>query len=124
MTATQNKRAGAAWERDFRDGMRSVGFSYEQLRMTGSFDEGDAVVMDMNNKPAYVLELKAGKMEPASFVRQAIDEKTVFCSRRNINPAGVSGVAIIKRRGCNWKDAYVLTTVRDYFNLDDSASSS
>ena len=117
-TPTQNKRAGARWESQFRDEMRRHGFKYEQLRLTGTNDEGDGYVTFDDDQGGYALcELKAGAMHPADFVGQAIKERNTFAERRGIHPDDVQALAIIKARGKPWHQAYVLTTVEDYFGI-------
>lgn len=118
MTQSQqakNKRAGQVWESLLRDEFRREGFLAERLRTTGKHDEGD-LVLDGNGQ-LVVVEAKAGKLYPAEFVRQACIERDNYCRARGLNPAEVDAVAIVKARGKSWKDAYVLTTVRDYFGL-------
>jgi hypothetical protein len=84
--------------------------------LTGSEDEGDLVVRAGHE--FVVLEAKAGAMHPAEFVREAQIEAAHFAQHRGIDPSRVKGVAIVKARGKNWREGYVLTTVKDYFGLD------
>lgn len=111
----RNKRAGAQWETDLLKGLRGHGFDVERLRLTGSEDEGDLVVRGGDG--LVVIESKAGVMHPAEFVNEAIAEKGNYAKHRGIDPDGVRGIAIVKRRGHNWRKGYVLTTVEDYFRL-------
>lgn len=46
------RAAGKRWERDLRDCMRKAGIDIEQLRLTGTEDEGDSVV---GHEPRYVV---------------------------------------------------------------------
>ncbi|WIM95753.1 hypothetical protein ACTOB_007883 [Actinoplanes oblitus] len=118
----RNRRAGARWQTVVRDGLRESGFDIERLALTGAEDEGDHVVrVDPVVLPArrfVVIEAKAGVLHPAEFVRQASEEAAHFAFHRGLSLAEVTGIAVVKRRGANWRDAYVLTTVRDYFGLD------
>lgn len=116
----KNKAAGTAWESTLRDGLREHGMDVERLRLTGKLDEGDLRVVDPRNGALTVIEAKAGTMHAAQFVKEASQEARNYAAARRIDPVDVRGVAIVKARGKNWKDAYVLTTVRDYFGLDDA----
>lgn len=118
----RNRRAGARWQADLRDGLREAGFDIERLALVGAEDEGDHVVrIDPTIAPQrryVVIEAKAGALHPAEFVRQAGVEAAHFAFHRGLDLADVTGIAVIKRRGSNWRDAYVLTTLRDYFGLE------
>jgi hypothetical protein len=117
----RNRRSGARWQSDLRDGLREAGFDIERLALTGAEDEGDHVVRlnptDLPARRFVVIEAKAGALHPAAFVRQAGLEAGHFAFHRGLSLAEVTGIAVVKRRGANWRDAYVLTTVRDYFGL-------
>jgi hypothetical protein len=117
----RNRRAGARWQTVVRDGLREYGFDIERLALTGAEDEGDHVVrLNTPVLPArrfVVIEAKAGSLHAADFVRQAGEEAAHFAFHRGLTLAEVTGIAVVKRRGANWRDAYVLTTVRDYFGL-------
>jgi hypothetical protein len=118
----RNRRAGARWQSDLRDGLRAEGFDVERLVLTGKEDEGDLVIRDPQRKGRsslyLVIEAKAGEMKPSEFVREAATEAEHFRAHRGLPAEHVSGVAVVKQRGKNWKDAYVLTTLRDYLGLD------
>lgn len=117
----RNRRAGARWQTVLRDGLRDHGFDIERLALTGVEDEGDHVIrLDQGALPArrfVVIEAKAGALHPAEFVRQAGEEAAHFAFHRGLSLADVTGIAVVKRRGANWRDAYVLTSLRDYFGL-------
>lgn len=93
--------------------------------LNGAQDEGDHLVRlypaGLPARRFVVVEAKAGALHPAEFVRQAAEEAGHFAFHRGLPLAEVTGVAVVKRRGANWRDAYVLTTVRDYFGLDRPA---
>jgi hypothetical protein len=120
----RNRRAGARWQSDLREGFRGEGFDIERLVLTGKEDEGDLVIRQpiaVGMPPEYVvIEAKAGALHPAEFVREAQVERLHFAKHRGLDLALVTGIAVVKRVRSNWKDAYVLTTVRDYFRLGDS----
>ncbi|XVV02744.1 hypothetical protein ACQPW3_36150 [Actinosynnema sp. CA-248983] len=113
-----NRRRGAAWQSDLRNGLRGAGLDVERLVLTGKEDEGDLVVRDFTKPGDFVvIEAKAGQLHVTEFVRQALVEGSHFASHRNLDRARVASIAVVKRRGMNWKDALVLTTVGDYFGL-------
>jgi hypothetical protein len=118
----RNRRAGARWQADLRDGLRATGLDVERLVLAGAEDEGDLIVrIDPTVAPGrryVVIEAKAGAMHPAEFVRQAGVEAAHFAFHRGLDLSDVTGIAVIKRRGSNWRDAYVLTSLRDYFGLE------
>ncbi len=98
-------------------GLRGEGFDVEKLRDTGARDEGDHVVR-MDDGTRIVIEAKAGKMHPLGFVREAAVEARHYAEHRSMDVASVKGIAVVKAPGQNWKDAYVLTTVRAYFGIE------
>ncbi|WP_329793904.1 hypothetical protein V1227_19035 [Lentzea sp. DG1S-22] len=113
-----NRRRGAQWQSDLRNGLRDAGLDVERLVLTGKEDEGDLVVRDFANPGEFVvIEAKAGQLHVTEFVRQALAEGGHFAKHRNLDRARVASIAVVKRRGMNWKDALVLTTVGDYFGL-------
>lgn len=118
---TRNRRAGARWQSVLRDGLRDAGLDIERLALAGVEDEGDHVVRLDAGLPArqfVVIEAKAGVLHPAEFVRQAELEAGHFAYHRGLPAAEVTGIAVIKKRGASFRDAYVLTSLRDYFGLD------
>lgn len=118
----RNKRTGAAWERALLDGMRSERYDIERLRLAGAKDEGDHVIrLDTGlwvPPSVVVTEAKAGVMHAAEFVRQATTEADNYAARRKLDRSKVLAIAAVKARGKNWRDAYVLTTVRELFRLE------
>ncbi|MFJ3907446.1 hypothetical protein [Streptomyces vinaceus] len=116
----RNKRRGANWESELRDRLREAGIDIERLRLTGKDDEGDHVVRRPSGRPL-VIEAKNAKFEPSVFVREALRERDNYARHRGMDPAGIDSVAIVRRRGASWRDAYVLTTVAEYFGLHQEA---
>lgn len=113
-----NKRAGAKWQATIRNGLREEAFDVEELKLTGAQDEGDLVIR-WGDGEYTVVEAKAGVMHAADFVRQARTEGKHFADHRGLPREDVDSIVIVKRKGASWKDAYVLTTVREYFGLED-----
>ncbi|MEU5433802.1 hypothetical protein AB0G73_10535 [Streptomyces sp. NPDC020719] len=112
-----NKRKGADWEADLRDGLRSAGEDVERLRLSGDQDEGDLVVREEDGR-FLIIEAKNAKFEPGKFLDEALTERENFTKHRHLDPDLVDAIVIVKRRGKNWRKAFVLTTVEDYFGLD------
>ncbi|MFE4451399.1 hypothetical protein [Streptomyces sp. NPDC056796] len=115
--ARRNKRIGAQWETDLREGLRSEKFDVESLRLAGKEDEGDMVIRE-DDGTFIVIEAKNAKFEPGVFVGEAQVERENFAKHRGLDLEKVESVVVVKRRGKNWRKAFVLTTVEDYFGLD------
>ena len=113
----RNKRKGADWEADLRDGFREEGRDIERLHLNGSDDEGDLVIRTAIGN-YLVIEAKNAKFEPSTFIKEMEVEVENFRKNRGLDPERVEGVVIVKRRGHNWRRAYVLTTVERYFGLE------
>ncbi|MGW8953520.1 hypothetical protein [Streptomyces sp. NPDC055709] len=113
----RNKRVGAQWETDLREGLRSEGFDVESLRLAGKEDEGDMVVREEGGR-FLVIEAKNAKFEPGVFLGEAIVERENFAKHRGLDLENVESIVVVKRRGKNWRKAFVLTTVEDYLGLD------
>ncbi|QDP44241.1 holliday junction resolvase [Streptomyces phage Celia] len=118
----RNKRKGADWEIDLMNGLREVGEDAERLRLSGKDDEGDLVVRSAEalNVPYLVIEAKNAKFEPGVFVGEMETEVANFAKHRGLSADDVDGIVIVKRRGKNWRKAFVLTTVERYFDLPDA----
>lgn len=97
-------------------GLRERGFDVERLRLAGGEDEGDLVIRQPSG--VTVIEAKAGALLPAEFVGEAISEVRNFEKHRGHPARSATGIVIAKRRGKGVLDAYVLTTVREYFGLE------
>ncbi|MEU7643375.1 hypothetical protein [Streptomyces huasconensis] len=112
----RNKRRGADWEAELRDELRGAGLDVERLRLTGVEDEGDLVVR-LDTGRALVIEAKNARFEPGVFIREALKERANYAKHRGLDANSVDAVVIVRRRGANWRDAYVLTTVEEFFHL-------
>ncbi|MEU8133215.1 hypothetical protein [Streptodolium elevatio] len=113
----RNKRKGADWESELRDGLRADGFDIESLRLAGKEDEGDMVIRTEDAK-FLVIEAKNAKFEPGVFLGEAITERKNFAKHRGLDLEDVESIVVVKRRGKGWRQAFVLTTVEDYFGLE------
>jgi hypothetical protein len=108
---------GKRWETELRQGLREYGMDVESLRLAGANDEGDMVIRFPDSN--VVIEAKnTASVSLSGFVGEALAEASNYSTKRNIPRSLTTGIAIIKRRGHNWKDAYVLTTVREFFGLE------
>ncbi|MGW0705067.1 hypothetical protein ACWD4G_03665 [Streptomyces sp. NPDC002643] len=114
-----NKRRGADWEIDLMTGLRSVGEDVERLRLTGAEDEGDLAIRE-DDGLFTIIEAKNAKFEPGPFLDEAARERLNFAKHRGISPDRVESIVVVKRRGKNWRQAFVLTTVEAYFGLGDA----
>lgn len=112
----RNKRRGADWETELRDRLREAGVDIERLRLVGKDDEGDHVVR-WDGGRYLIIEAKNAKFEPGTFVREALRERDNFARHRGLGPKDVDVIVIVRRRGASWRQAYVLTTVEEYFDL-------
>ncbi|MGW5130905.1 hypothetical protein [Streptomyces sp. NPDC004135] len=113
----RNKRKGAEWETELRDGLRGDGFDIESLRLAGAEDEGDMVIRE-GNGTYLVIEAKNAKFEPGVFLGEALVERENFAKHRGLDLEDVESIVVVKRRGKGWRKAFVLTTVEDYFGLE------
>jgi Holliday junction resolvase len=111
-----NKRRGADWEIELMTGLRSVGEDVERLRLTGAEDEGDLAVREEGDLFT-IIEAKNAKLEPGPFLDEAERERLNYAKHRGIEPDRVESIVVVKRRGRNWRKAFVLTTVEAYFGL-------
>ena len=90
------------------------GEQVERLVLAGANDCGDAYVKD--DDLYIVIEAKDRKrMDLAGAVDEALKERDNFARARKVDPAKCMPIAIIKRRGKNIRDAYVVTTLDEYF---------
>lgn len=122
-TAARNKAnrgKGKRWESELREGFRGVDMDVEKLRDTGTRDEGDLVLRDIVDGETYftVIEAKNAKFEPGVFMAEAELEGKHFAEHRGLDADKVTPVAIVKRRGHGFRQAFVLTTVEHYFDLE------
>ncbi|WP_327175489.1 hypothetical protein OG599_09320 [Streptomyces sp. NBC_01335] len=115
----RNKRAGARWESELRDELRGAGLDIERLRLTGTEDEGDHVVRraPARHRRYLIIETKNAKFEPGTFMKEALRERDAFAAHRGLDPRDVEAVVVVRRRGASWRDAYVLSTVAEFFDL-------
>ncbi|MFE2104290.1 hypothetical protein ACFXAF_00190 [Kitasatospora sp. NPDC059463] len=121
----RNKRRGASWESELRDGLRGADLDIERLRLAGKDDEGDHVVRwlaPIRRRPFLVIEAKNAKFEPGQFIGEALRERHNFAGHRGLDPDDVDVVVAVRRRGASWRKAYVLTTVEEYFDLPPEAA--
>ncbi|WP_328310297.1 hypothetical protein OG432_11120 [Streptomyces sp. NBC_00442] len=121
----RNKRAGARWETEFRDQLRQAGFDIERLRLTGVEDEGDHVIrrQPVRHRPFLITETKNAKFEPGTFIKEALRERDNYAKHRGLDPRDVDVAVIVRRRGASWRQAYVLSTVEEFFDLPPETDS-
>ncbi|MGC4928095.1 hypothetical protein [Streptomyces sp. DT117] len=64
-----------------------------------------------------IIETKNAKFEPGTFMKEALRERDNFAAHRGLDPREVEAVVVVRRRGASWRDAYVLSTVQEFFDL-------
>jgi Holliday junction resolvase len=116
--ANPNGAKGSRFEVELLNGLRDHGFDVERLRLTGTQDQGDLRVLDGHH---IVIEAKnQARIDLPGYLRELAEEKANYTKARRLDADAVEGVVIVKRRGKNWKEAYVVQTVRDYFELGEA----
>jgi Holliday junction resolvase len=112
-----SKQRGSAFEIGLLNHFREKGFDAERLRQTGQNDEGDLVIKDGS---VTVVEAKAeARYNLPQYLKELALEKTNYAKHRNLDPAIVNGVVIVKRRQASIGECFVVQTVNDYFNIKD-----
>lgn len=118
----RNRQKGARWQSELREGFRNNALDAEGLVLHGREDEGDVVVRTAGSRlvvPDFlVVEAKDATMDVATFVREAVTEADNYARHRKLDRCRVTGVAVVKRRGKNWRESYVMTTLAEYMKLD------
>lgn len=114
--STASKRRGSSWELDLLRYFRAkLGMKAERLRLAGKLDEGDLAVEDVDM--TYVIEAKnTARINLAQYVEEALIERDHYCDARLLRRENVMAVAIVKRRGKGIEEAYVVTTVKEFFS--------
>lgn len=111
-----SKARGSAFELGVLKYLREAGFDTERLRLAGKEDEGDLVVKD---GAIHILECKAtARLDLPGYLREAEVEAGNYAKHRNLDPAIVNGVAVIKRRNASIGQAYVVMTLDQYFSVN------
>lgn len=120
----RNRQKGQRWQSELREGFRNNALDAEELKLAGREDEGDIVVRTgyQNSRlivPDFlVIEAKDATMDVATFVREAVIEADHYATHRRLDRGRVTGIAVVKRRGKNWRESYVMTTLGEYMKLD------
>lgn len=117
----RNRAKGKEWERDLREGLRGADQDVEALKLHGTTDEGDMLVR-LELPPTYnrvVVEAKnAARLSLAAWVAEAMTEADHYTTHRGLRRDKVMAVVIAKRPRLNWRKAFVVTTVEEFFHLD------
>lgn len=119
-----NARKGALFETDLLTYLRTAGYPVERLPKTGKEDECDLVV----SSGAYprsqgarfeVIEAKnRTRLDLPQWIRERDIGVVNFAKHRSLPVSDVSGVVVIKRRMARIGQAFVLTTVDDYYAVN------
>jgi len=110
---SKSRRIGTGFESAIVGWLRGEGFDAERLTLSGNLDEGDVVVRD---GAVTIIEAKAERsIDLSSYVNEAKVERDNYCRKRSLDPSAVDAVAVVKRRGKSIGEAYVVTTLDEYF---------
>lgn len=113
--SSASKARGSSWELQLLRYFRSIGMPTERLRLTGKKDEGDLAVQDVGGF-VYCVEAKnTARIDLARYVEEALIERDHYCEARGLDPANAMPIAIVKRRGKGVEEAYVVSTVKEFF---------
>lgn len=105
MSAKYNKTKGAKFETDVMKWFRKMGILAERLRLSGSEDEGDLVVIVAGK--TYIFELKnTKKLNLKEFWDEAQTEATNYAKHRNSNKP--LSYVLYKRRNAGIEQAWVI----------------
>lgn len=115
--ATAAQRRGATWERDTRDKLRELGWDYEQLRQTGTNDEGDGVIRLGKGKYLVIEAKNTARMDISGHVNEAVAEAENFQKHRGKSVKSALGVVFQKRRNHGFGKAYAVMQVEDFLRL-------
>lgn len=115
--STAGKRRGAAFELDLLKRFRGTyRLATERLRLAGKNDEGDLAVVHAPRFVHVVVEAKAERPHDfAAAVREMLVERDNYARARGIDPRDVLAVSVHKRPGKSIGDAYVVTTLDEFF---------
>jgi hypothetical protein len=114
--SSRARLVGTQFESELVRGFRSFGLDAERLRQSGRLDCGDVVVKDLGH--TYVIEAKnRQQLNIPGAVDEAMVEVRNYAAARGLDVGSLTPVAIIKRRGKGFLDAYVVTDVRTFFDL-------
>src|SRR5659263_256491 len=116
--STASRRIGTAFESALVAHIRErFGLRAERLRQAGKNDQGDISVDDVGL--VYLIEAKAEKaINLSGYIAEAEVERKNYCRARGIPESGVMPLAVVKRRGKGIGDAYVVTTLDQFFGRD------
>lgn len=117
-TPQSHKRRGKGFETDLVKHLRERGHDAERLPLAGSKDEGD-VVVKFPSGGAIIIEAKApgagNSIDLAGWLREAETEAANYAAARNLDPAAVSYLLVIKARGKGVDQAYAVKRLDRFF---------
>lgn len=117
--STRSKQIGTTFETSMRNHLREkYGEKVRRLTLNGSADQGDLIVEDPDGL-YLVIECKAEKsINLAGYVTEALKERDHYANAEGLDPARGVPLVIVKRRNKSLDDAYVVTTVAEYFRRE------
>jgi hypothetical protein len=120
-----NARKGAKFETDLLTYLRGAGHMVERLPKTGKEDECDLVVASaLSPRPRRfeIIEAKDwARLDLPKFLRERDIGVTNYAKHRGLSLDDVSGVVVIKRRMASIGQAFVVTTLDDYYAVNPPA---
>ena len=111
MSAKYNKQKGSQFEVDVMKWFRKMGAVAERLRLSGSEDEGDLVVIVAGE--TFIFELKnTKKLNLKEFWDEAQKEATNYSKHRGISQP--LSYVLFKRRNAGIDKAWVITSLEEW----------
>jgi hypothetical protein len=116
---TRSRRIGSDWEVRLTRWFREVAkLPAERLHLAGKNDEGDVAVTDVDGGLIYLCEAKAeAKINLSGYMNEVHVEVVNYAKARGLDPESVMPIAVVKRRGYPIEQAYVVTTLADFFRF-------
>jgi Holliday junction resolvase len=111
-----SKRKGSQWEADLVEYFRQNDFEAEHILLRGRNDEGDVLVRD-GGLPIVIEAKNEERFDLSGYIREMEREHLAWCLARGQDPDAVGRCVIVKRRMKGPGQAYVVTTVDDYFGI-------
>lgn len=114
--ANPSKQRGTAWETALLNLFRGkYELDADKVHLSGTDDQGDLVVREKGGDVLIVEAKSTARLDAAGFVSQAITERDNYCKARGIDPNKGFPIVIWKRRNKPADQAYVITTVAEFF---------
>ena len=110
-TPASHKKRGKTFETDLVRWLRELGHDAERLPLAGTKDEGD-IAVKVGLSGVVIIEAKApgagNSIDLAGWMREAETEAANYAAARNLDPASVPCLLVIKARGKGIDQAYAI----------------